>query len=130
MSDTLESFSELAARQGVTLEGSVGPGVDPVYIDVQRIGRALNRHAGARIFDIALINDKALTPALKAKYALEGATQIVADIESLEVMDVQPILGEYLEEDDVARHASLRVAEDLLQLALHARDTGSKAVGA
>ena len=42
VSDTLESFSELANRQGVLLEGSVGPGVDPVLMDTQRIGRVLN----------------------------------------------------------------------------------------
>ena len=46
VSDTLESFSELAARQGVALEGSVQAGVDPVYMDVQRIGRALNNLVG------------------------------------------------------------------------------------
>ena len=41
ISDTLESFSELAARQEVILRGSVQPGVDPVWIDAPRIGRAL-----------------------------------------------------------------------------------------
>jgi len=42
VSDTLESFSELAARQGVVLQGRVDPGVDPVYMDAQRIGRVFN----------------------------------------------------------------------------------------
>ncbi len=42
VSDTLESFSALAAQQGVSLEGSIAPGVDPVRIDVQRMGRVLN----------------------------------------------------------------------------------------
>lgn len=46
ISDTLESFSELALRQGVLLEGGVGPGVDPVRIDTQRIGRVLNNLIG------------------------------------------------------------------------------------
>ena len=92
--------------------------------------RALNRHAGTQIFDIALLNDKPLIPPLKAKYALEGANQIVMDLPSLEAMGVQPILGEYLEEGQVARHASRRIAQDLLELALHARQTGSKAMGA
>ncbi|MFZ5904558.1 MAG: sensor histidine kinase [Chloroflexota bacterium] len=46
VSDTLESFSELAARQGVTLSGSVDPGVDPVRMDTQRIGRVLNNLIG------------------------------------------------------------------------------------
>lgn len=42
ISDTLESFSELAGRQGVTLSGEVQPGVDPVFMDVPRVGRVLN----------------------------------------------------------------------------------------
>jgi signal transduction histidine kinase len=42
ISDTLESFSELAARQELTLEGSAAPGVDPVYMDARRIGRVLS----------------------------------------------------------------------------------------
>jgi signal transduction histidine kinase len=42
ISDTLESFSELASRQQVRLEGSVESDVDPVNMDTQRIGRVLN----------------------------------------------------------------------------------------
>jgi signal transduction histidine kinase len=42
ISDTLESFSELATRQGILLEGSVALGIDPVFMDVKRIGRVLN----------------------------------------------------------------------------------------
>ena len=42
ISDTLESFSELAARKGVTLEGHAEPGLDPVHMDTPLIGRVLN----------------------------------------------------------------------------------------
>ncbi len=49
ISDTLESFSELALRQGVKLEGSVDPNVDPVIMDTQRIGRVLNNLIGNAI---------------------------------------------------------------------------------
>lgn len=42
VSDTLESFSELAYRESVTLEGNVESDVDPVYMDTQAIGRVLN----------------------------------------------------------------------------------------
>jgi signal transduction histidine kinase len=41
ISDTIESFSALAAQQDVTLEGSVEHGVDPVCMDAQKIGRVL-----------------------------------------------------------------------------------------
>ncbi len=46
ISDTLESFSELASRQGVALEGSAESNVDPVLMDTQSIGRALNNLIG------------------------------------------------------------------------------------
>jgi signal transduction histidine kinase len=46
ISDTLESFSEIAIRQGVLLEGNVEPDVDPVLMDTQRIGRVLNNLIG------------------------------------------------------------------------------------
>ena len=42
ISDTIESFSEPARRQGITLTGSVTPGTDPVRMDVQRMGRVLS----------------------------------------------------------------------------------------
>jgi signal transduction histidine kinase len=42
ISDTLESFSQLAAQQGVKLQGRVAPGVDPVLMDAQTIGRVLS----------------------------------------------------------------------------------------
>ncbi len=42
ISDTLESFTELAYQQGVNLDGSIHPGIDLVYIDAQLIGRVLN----------------------------------------------------------------------------------------
>ena len=49
ISDTLESFSALAQRQGVSLEGSVSPEVDPVCMDAPRIGRVLNNLVGNAI---------------------------------------------------------------------------------
>ena len=42
ISDTLESFSGLAAQKGVKLFGSAEEGVDPITIDVLWMGRALN----------------------------------------------------------------------------------------
>jgi signal transduction histidine kinase len=46
ISDTLESFSELAGRQDVKIQGYVSSQVDPVHMDTQRIGRALNNLVG------------------------------------------------------------------------------------
>ncbi len=46
ISDTLESFSAQAECQGVRLEGSCAPGVDPVWMDAQQIGRVLANLVG------------------------------------------------------------------------------------
>ena len=79
--------------------------------------RALNAHARQQIFDYALINRTPVSAELKAKYALEGACQIVVDLDDIEALGVIPVLGDYLEEGGVARHNTARVASDLLQLA-------------
>ena len=49
ISDTLESFSELAERGGVHLRGSVEPDVDPVWMDTPRVGRILTNLVGNAI---------------------------------------------------------------------------------
>ena len=79
--------------------------------------RALNRHAQEQLFDYALINRTPISDQLKGKYALEGACQIVNDLGVIESLGVVPVLGDYLDEGDVARHNTNRVARDLLQLA-------------
>ena len=42
LSDTIESFSGMAAQRSICLEGSAAPGIDPLEMDVQRMGRVLN----------------------------------------------------------------------------------------
>ena len=46
VSDTLESFTELAKQSAITLEGNVESDVDPVNMDTQAIGRVLNNLIG------------------------------------------------------------------------------------
>ena len=80
--------------------------------------RALERHAQGRIFDYTLINRTPVSDELKAKYASEGASQIVNDLDAIEAMGVIPVLGDYLEEASVARHNFTRAAHDVLELAI------------
>lgn len=82
--------------------------------------RALNEHGGGRIVDYALINRLPVSAELASKYALEGAAQIVADLDAIEALGVCPVLGDYLFEDGVARHNTDRLAKDLIDLAVQA----------
>ena len=87
--------------------------------------RALYAHAGKKIFDYALINATPAAPSMKAKYALEGAAQVVVDCEAIEKLGVKTVLGDYLGEGDVARHATERITRDLMQLARQAAPVGA-----
>jgi uncharacterized cofD-like protein len=76
-------------------------------------------HAGAQIFDYALINTGPIDPATIARYALEDQSPIEADLDRIRALGVEPITGNFVHEDDVLRHAYDHVAETLLHLALH-----------
>src|SRR5579863_2186132 len=83
--------------------------------------RALNGHAQTHLFDYALLNRASISAQLKAKYALEGANQVVVDEEAIKELGVSCVLGDYLDEGEVARHATDRIARDLMDLAARAR---------
>src|ERR1700678_678990 len=90
--------------------------------------RALNRHAGQQLFDYAFVNRTPVSSELLAKYKLEGACQIINDLDAIEKLGVIPVLGNYLEEEGVARHNTALVARDLMQLAAQhpARDSKTR----
>lgn len=78
--------------------------------------KALNRHAGIQLFDYALINRTPASADMKSKYASEEASQIEVDLEAIEELGVCPLLGDYLDAGLVARHATDKIAHDLMAL--------------
>jgi uncharacterized cofD-like protein len=79
--------------------------------------RKLYEHAGAPIFDYALVNTEPISQSLQAKYALEGASRIVVDRDAIESLGVRCVPGNFVAEGNVVRHATERVASELLKLA-------------
>jgi uncharacterized cofD-like protein len=78
--------------------------------------RILRQYAGCELFDYALVNNAQLSPELRAKYALEGAAPIIADTQAIERSGVKVIESDYLEDGNLARHASDRIAQDLMRI--------------
>ena len=83
--------------------------------------RKLYEHAGAPIFDYALVNTAPISENLQAKYALEGASRIVVDRDAIESLGVRCVTGDFVGEGMVVRHATDRVATELLKLATTTR---------
>ena len=73
-------------------------------------------HAGGSIFDYAIINTAPVSPTMLLRYAAEGAVPIEPDIDRVESMGVQCLVGNFLSEGDVLRHDSNAVTAALLDI--------------
>jgi uncharacterized cofD-like protein len=73
-------------------------------------------HAGAPIFDYAIINTAPVSAQMLLRYAAEGAVPIQPDIDRVESMGVKCVVGNFLSEGDVLRHAADRVTGALMEL--------------
>ena len=75
-------------------------------------------HTRWPIFDYALVNTAPVSQNLLDRYASESAAPIEADIDRIEALGVRCVTGDFAAEGDVLRHASGRVTQALLHLAL------------
>ena len=73
-------------------------------------------HTREPVFDCALINTAPFSAETLARYAAEGASPIMADIERVQTLGVKVIAGNFASEGNVVRHAADRVTEALLGL--------------
>jgi uncharacterized cofD-like protein len=73
-------------------------------------------HTGAPIFDYAILNTAPVSEEMLLRYAAEGAVPIAADVERVASLGVKCIVGNFLSEGDVLRHASDQVTAALMEL--------------
>jgi uncharacterized cofD-like protein len=78
--------------------------------------RALHQHAGLKLFDHIILNQRPLSPALLKRYAAERAEPVQLDLDAVRELGVKPLCADLLIEDHVARHDSRRLAQLLLSL--------------
>ncbi len=78
---------------------------------------AIFTHARQRIFDYALVNSAPVSLAMQERYAQERAQQVECDPEAIEKLGVRCIAGNFIEENNFARHATDRLCQELLRLA-------------
>jgi uncharacterized cofD-like protein len=83
----------------------------------QHIEKILD-HAGAQIFDYAIVNTAPFRPETLARYASFDQLPIEPDLERIRSLGVEPITGNFVHEGDVLRHSYDFVAETILKLAL------------
>jgi uncharacterized cofD-like protein len=79
---------------------------------------AILAHARHSVFDFALVNSAPLSAAMLEKYAEEQASQVECDCSAVEALEVKCVTGNFVQENDVARHATERLSQELLRLAV------------
>jgi uncharacterized cofD-like protein len=79
--------------------------------------RALNEHAGRRLFDAVVLNTRKISTSLRKRYRAQRAEPVLNDLAEIEALGARPVLAELLARDHVARHDSRHLAQILLDLA-------------
>ena len=78
--------------------------------------RAIERHAGCRIFNHVLVNTQQPDITLLEKYRKTGAILVEADLDRLKSDGYRPLPGNYINETDVVRHDAGLLAKAIMRL--------------
>jgi uncharacterized cofD-like protein len=78
--------------------------------------KALFEHGGGKFFDYALLNQTPTPADMVERYRAESAEPIGNDLEQVRALGVEPVLGDYLDARDKARHLADRISRDLMNL--------------
>ncbi len=79
--------------------------------------RAIEAHAGRRVFDYVLVNTAVPSPELLERYRASGQEMVEPDIDRIRAMGYKVVAGTFISESDYVRHDPHRLAEAILKLA-------------
>lgn len=79
--------------------------------------RAIEAHAGGRVFDYVLVNTATPNPELLERYRANGQDLVLPDIDRIRHMGYKVITGDFISQTDYVRHDPNRLAEAILRLA-------------
>jgi len=82
---------------------------------------AIQRHAGGRLIDYAIVNTDQIADNLLVRYARERAMQVTNDLDHLKALGVQPVGMKLLAKGEKVRHDSDVIAMAAVELAKKAR---------
>ncbi len=79
--------------------------------------RAIEAHAGRRVFDYVLVNTAVPSTELLERYRASGQEMVLPDIDRIRAMGYKVVAGTFISESDYVRHDPYRLAEAILRLA-------------
>ncbi|GBC94088.1 Gluconeogenesis factor [bacterium HR15] len=79
--------------------------------------RAIEAHAGKRVFDYVLVNTRMPSPEMLERYRASGQDVVIPDVDRIRAMGYKVVTGDFISESDFVRHDPVRLAEAILRLA-------------
>jgi uncharacterized cofD-like protein len=83
--------------------------------------RAINRHSGGKLLDYAVVNIRAITSAVKKRYARESAMPVENDIDELFKMGLKVMAGNLAQHGQKVRHDPDAAAAVVVKMAQEGR---------
>ena len=83
--------------------------------------RAIRKHAAGKLLDFAVINTSSITPAMRARYALENVSPVENDVEIIEKLGIEIVRANLLRKGAKVRHDSEASAAVAVELARKGR---------
>lgn len=78
--------------------------------------KAIEMHARQRVFEYVLVNKGQPSPELMDKYRKTGSVLVEPDTDRIKAEGYRPITGNFINQTDVVRHNSDRLAEAIMRL--------------
>ncbi|HOM80303.1 MAG TPA: YvcK family protein [Armatimonadota bacterium] len=78
--------------------------------------RAVSEHAGRRVFDYVLVNERVPRRDLLAKYEVQGQVRVEPDVEKIRQMGFKCIVGDFISETNLVRHDPEKLARAIARL--------------
>jgi len=101
------------------------PGETDGYRVIDHV-QAILDHCGAGFVDVVLANRQEIKADVLARYAQEGAVPVKGEAKGLERLGIKYYEADLVQEGEVIRHDSQRLARELLRLLFHLKPVGEK----
>jgi uncharacterized cofD-like protein len=78
--------------------------------------KAIIDHVGPGVIDYVVVNAQTIAPALRDRYASQGAVPVEADIGAIEALGVRAVMANIINETDMVRHDPERLTRTIMDM--------------
>lgn len=110
-----EAIRESPATKAYVCNVMTQPGETDGYTASDHV-RAILEHVGDGVIDYVIVNQGEVPRSLQERYRMEGSFPVVPDVERLSSLGIEFIGGDFVSENNLARHDPAKLARSVMEL--------------